>query len=436
MTSGLVDATVGLVRPPWVVEARRGDPSVFVASTETADLRTYGIPELDDVADDGRIAGSGAGLTTLAAEGAAIGECLERYALALNPTADRLAFGSYRDLRSSEPAPVAPDEWALFTPGQAETIPYSIFDENTPLAWTPAENLLTGIRQLVPACLVWLPYVHQFEDEAVIAPPVSTGTACETSSEKATVRAICELIERDAFMITWRNRLPCCAVSLDDASELADLFGERFAHPALAYSLYVTTLDLGVPSFLGVLRDNRGSQRGTIVAGAASLDPLWAATKTLLELVQGLAWMEHVGPVSLDVADFASVTTFEQRAMLYAFNDLRRALDFLDDGRPPVSLPQIASHATGSPTQDLDWCIGMLADRGLRAFAIDLTPPEIGSCGYSIVRVLIPALEVMEGDHRYPFLGGRRWQDVPVACGLREHPISTDEMNPYPHPYP
>jgi ribosomal protein S12 methylthiotransferase accessory factor len=75
-------------------------------------------------------------------------------------------------------------------------------------------------------------------------------------------------------------------------------------------------------------------------------------------------------------------------------------------------------------------------EKGIEVIGINLTPIDIAQCGLFVTRVFAPGLETMEGDHNQQFLGGRRWREVPVHCGLRDRPLCIEEINPYPHPYP
>ncbi len=430
--SPLVDPFVGLVRPPVLSEIGRGEPKVFIAATQTGDLGAYGLEWA------GEIAGSGAALSREEAEWAAVGECVERYALAaVEP--ERVVLASHAELSTKQIASVGPGEWALFDPSQDGETPFALFEDETRIAWIQGESLTQGGARLVPACFIWLPYYGVSPDEEIVAPTVSTGAACATSVVAAEVRGICELIERDAFMIVWRNQLACPRVEIDEGSQLAPVFAECFARPGLDYRLWLTTLDLRVHSFFGVLRDTRDGGVRTIVGGAAGLDPLWAARKTLLELVQGLAWVDYItrGAPFVYEQGFGNVTSFEDRVQLYGSNDLSSAFSFLDaDGRPPVPLSSLPSLEANSLEDDLDLCVGILAERSLETIVVDLTPVDVAACGLRAVRVLVPGLETMDGDHRLQFLGGYRWRSVPVELGLRQERCSLDEMNPYPHPYP
>ena len=65
---------------------------------------------------------------------------------------------------------------------------------------------------------------------------------------------------------------------------------------------------------------------------------------------------------------------------------------------------------------------------------IDLTSPDVFQMGMRVVRVLIPELVSLHGDHRYPFLGSRRIYDVPKMLGFKKN--TEGMLNPYPHPFP
>jgi ribosomal protein S12 methylthiotransferase accessory factor len=426
------DPITGIV--PFVAETviERGDPSVFVAAARIADLTAYG---MSSSASDG----SGAGLSAAAARGAAIGEAVERYACAIVHPED-LVFGSCAELRRRGLPVVGPERWAVYHPSQAAGLEFPIFDEHTPIAWARADSLTRRTECLVPASMVYLPYEEPWCDrgERVVAPSISTGAACAAARRDALLKGICELIERDAFMIVWHNRLARPRVRIDAHSALYQIFTERFARPGLEYRIYDCTLDLGVPSFFGVLRVGLREPAGFSVGGAAHPDPNVAVLKTLLELVQGLKWMDHLGPAAAiaPAPSFAHIHTFEQRARLYGFSaEMGHALAFLD-GAGEVALSALGPPPAGSVDDVLDALVPQLDAAGLEVLGVDLTSADVAACGLSVVRALLPGCEMMEGDHRTPFLGGTRWRDVPVRLGLRATPLDLDDRNPDPHPYP
>jgi ribosomal protein S12 methylthiotransferase accessory factor len=427
----LFDPFTGLVTSLTEIELGRCDPRLFVvaarvARTDTLGFRTSAV-----------LGGSAAGLTIQRAYAATIGECAERYAsCVLHP--EDLIHGSYDELQRLGHSPVAPERWALFADHQYDALPFRPYRRDTTIAWARAESLTRAQDCLVPASLVYLCESDMFgEGEQTIGPAVSTGAACAGSRPVALLRGLCEVIERDAFIIMWRNRLAVPRLRIDSRSAIHGLFNDAFVRPGLEFKLFYTTLDLSVPSFFGMLTDTRGQSPRTIVGGAAHFDPCEAAIRTLTELVQGLKWMESFEGRTFAVEPgFAGVRTFDDRVMLYASNDLPEAFSFLLDGNDEIELSSITSLETANSRADLRRLYGLLADRDLEAIALDLTPVDVAACGLHVIKALVPGCEPIEGDHRAPFLGGRRWQEVPVRLGLRRAPTALEAINPWPHPYP
>ncbi len=429
----LADPVVGIVPSVFDVEMNRYDPSVFVTAANGPKLSAAGTPSV------GGIEGSGAGLTWQGAWMAAVGEVVERYALS-NVHPEDVLLGSSSLMRKSGHDPVDGRDWTLFHASQYKDVPFAPLDDDTPIAWTPAQSITHRRDRLVPACLAYLPYRPLFieQGERLASVAVSTGAACAASYPDALLGGVCEQIERDAFMIFWRSRLPCPRVSIDSGSALHDIFHERFARPGLHYTLIYTTLDLAIPSFFGILIDARTVPPGIVVGGAAHPDPGRAVLKTLLELVQGLKWREYEGLYHSphQAISFDEVRSFKDRARLYAFSDMRTALDFAIGQAEELPLSAIASHDLGEARRNLHLCVQLLAKRGLETIALDLTSPDIQAAGLCVTRVLVPGCEVMEGDHHLPQLGGLRWREVPYELGLTAARPDLGTLNSIPHPYP
>lgn len=428
-----VDPVAGIVVAVREVEVERGDPEVFVAAAQPACIGAYGF------APDAEITGSGAALDLAAAMRAAVGESLERYACCvIHP--EELVVGSYREVRARGFRAVSPAAWALYAPHQRGQIPFPLFDEATRIAWVSGQDLLRREETLVPACLVYLGSRAQLLERGahLVGPATSTGAACAPTLAEAALRGLYEVVERDAFVITWRNRLQVPRVLIDPHSTLGALIRERFDRPGLEYQAFWTTLDLQIPSFFGILCDRRRDPPAIVVGGAASLDPEAAVLKTFLECVQGLKWIDSLPPDPLPPEPgFRNVQSFTDRVRLYAFGGLEDAFQFLVHSDREVRLSEIPSLGTGSAGGDLARCLAILRGHGVQVIGLELTPSDVMACGLHVVKVLIPSCEVLEGDHRFPFLGGRRWREVPRQLGFAPtDPGDGSVLNPYPHPYP
>lgn len=424
-----VSQMTGIVTFLTEVELNRGEPEVFVAAARGPDMH------LLSYKTGAGIVGSGAGLTWHAARGAAVGECLERYSSAI-VHADDLLVGSHEVLAQDGLSAHKPADWALFE--ESQDIPYPAFTGNLPIAWSEGWDLVTNKSVFLPACFVHVSSssVLRGSGASILGPAVSTGCACAVSKDEAVFKGLCELIERDAFMIVWRSRLPIREVIIDKGTLLHDVYASRFARPALEYRIWQTTLDFSLPSFFGILFDHRGPAIRMVAGGAANPDAEQAVQKTLCELIQGLTWLEYMGPLARGISsDFNSIHTFTDRALYYASHQVPDAFSFLMHDCEPVALSSIAS--TRAPiAETLPSLIGEVAAKGFRPAAIDLTTHDVRECGYFVTRVMVPGLETMEGDHRLQMLGGSRWRRVPVDLGYLKTAPTRAEVNPYPHPYP
>ncbi len=103
---------------------------------------------------------------------------------------------------------VAPERFALFSERQhaQAAFPFRRFDAGSRIAWIEGRSLPGGEPALLPAELVYLGPAT-VAGTAPIAHSTSSGLACDESELLAIVKGAFELLERDAFMLVWSNRL-------------------------------------------------------------------------------------------------------------------------------------------------------------------------------------------------------------------------------------
>ena len=70
-------------------------------------------------------------------------------------------------------------------------------------------------------------------------------------------------------------------------------------------------------------------------------------------------------------------------------------------------------------------CVDLARKHGLDFLVLDQTRPDIE---VPVVRVIVPGLR-----HFYPRFAPGRLYDVPVMLGLRDGPLSEEQLNPF-HP--
>jgi ribosomal protein S12 methylthiotransferase accessory factor len=379
----------------------------------------------------------GSGLTRDHARQAAIGEGIERYCCSVFDSAE-LICGSIAELGRNHEI-CRPSSFALFHPDQPGRFPTP--NDDARVAWTSGWSLVRQRPILVPACLAYMPYFPCFrdQDEQVVGPAVSTGLSCARSLDEAVLRGIYECVERDAFMITWSNRLPVPRVNIESHPFLRRLYQERLRRDGLRYVVLRTTTDIPIPSFLCLLIDDRRTPAMICAGAATDLDPVRAAGKAMTEAVQTREWAKFLGGRGRDfhfASDFSDIRDFENHVALYAYGDMLHALAFLLDGNKDCIDNCWENESTGDSTNDLEKTVSILTGLNLETIALDLTTPDVCECGYRVAKLLLPELQPLDADYLHRFMGGSRLYEVPQRMGFTNSPTSIESLNPFPHPFP
>lgn len=365
------------------------------------------------------IVGGGSGPTMRDARAAAIGEAVERYSASIVDP-DRLVVATAAELG---PRAVDPSRFALFSERQYASpgFPYARFDAHTRVAWIDGASLPDGEPVLVPAQLV---HLAGHEDEAPLCRTTSSGLACHTTVEMATLRALLEALERDAFMLTWRARLSWPLLEgFDDA-------------PVPPTGLHARIVDMSgfwrIPIVAAVVRSPVPDGAPLGVGAAADVTVERAIAKALDESIRVRTSANALRRTGGPPPAAAAVEELDDHIRFYADPLNASRLAFLDGSgarRRVEDVPPLADPA-------VEEICRRLAGRGLRAYAVDVTSPDVRAAGLAVVRVLIPELCALDVEHRARLLGGRRLYEEPLRLGLRTRVLTEDDINPDPHPFP
>ena len=368
-----------------------------------------------------------------AARAAALGEALERYSVAYVPR------GRLRRATAAElgPAAVDPARFSFFHPRQfdVEGFPFARADAGTPLHWVDGFSIPDGAPIFLPAQLVYMGRVA--EDEPLLACPTSNGLACAPTLEEATVGGLFELVERDAFMLTWYNRLSLPRLDWSDDPVLRELDERFYARCGLRYAVVDLSAFSGVPVALGVVRGAFADAPLGIGAGAGpTIADAWR--KATAESFAVYRWMRDKFLEEPDAVptDPSEIVEFDQHLLYYT--DPRRAADaaFLD-ASPVQRRTGDVEPVLGANVRDLlEELAGRLAVRGIAAYAADVTAPDVVESGLRVVRVVSPDLCALDVLAFAPYLGGRRMYHAAHEAGLVARPLELDDLNVLPHPFP
>ncbi|MDR2374612.1 MAG: YcaO-like family protein [Bifidobacteriaceae bacterium] len=358
-------------------------------------------------------------------------EALERYCA---------AFADYASLTLAEPDVSSP-VWSVgmriqrFADDQyaAPDFPFVPVDSNSLIHWAAGRSLLTGRGRFIPAPLVYLPYRPSTTAET-LGYSFSTGMSAAWRRDDACLGGLLELVERDAFVTAWMNRIPGAVLVPRPGSALANRVNAVEASGGGRVTMTDLTSDLGIPVVCCVLR-RPAHDRAVIAVGlSCKMDYASACDKALCESVSEYERLRTV--LEDSHADnwvpgdaFCNVTDFDFHGRTYLDEKLHPQLDFLlGDGTERV----INGEFRNQTSADLFEAMRRVGPHVSDIVAVDLTTRDVHELGVCVVKVFAPELVPLNADHRYPYLGHKR---LYTAGGRLATASVRANLNPYPHPF-
>jgi ribosomal protein S12 methylthiotransferase accessory factor len=423
---------------PWTGAV--GEVHEVLAAPEDARLPRYAValpdtaPLLGFRADHLGESSGGCAESRERARAAAIGEAVERYAASFVPQAG-LVRGSARELGRDA---VAPERFSLFAPEQHAdpAFPFVPFTRDTVVRWARGFSLPAGAPHLLPAQLVYLEWQGFRRGEPPIGYATSSGLACGATLEESVLAGLLELVERDAFMLTWTHRLSLPLLDWRDEPELVR-WERRYLDPAGGeHAVVDLSCFLDVPVALAVVSGDGVRQPVCAVGAGSAPTAAQAWKKALAEAYSVRSWGRALVRAGGRVPQPAEIATFADHVRYHAAERNRAAASFLtvsSDRRPVADVSPIPGR---TPLERISALCARLAGHGCRASAVDVTTPDARQAGVAVARVVAPELCPLDVRHDARFLGGERLLTLPFRLGLTAAPAAWDDVNHDPHPFP
>lgn len=406
---------------------------------------------------DREIYGGGKGLTLFDTVASSLGEAVERMLGSLSsleatdPSQQRRA--TYSELVQAGLRAVGPATLELCAPEQLAS-PGFLCDpwtEDTELSWVVGVDLVTSQEIWVPAQLIHLFYVMQF-DERRVGFSSSGGLATHITDEQALHHAILELIERDAINLSWYCRIPPARIELDRPLRNKRLLewlnaADRAGVEVTFYSHALDIPDVSVITVVAI--DPTAPNNGYLAGGGVGLSAEEAMRSAVSELVQAErmvripalapSWELTGGYQRMfgidEDARPSDFDNFIQVIPYYGFPANQRQLDwyFRDPQQRVAPLSSLPDWHGDSPKTELARVLEICEEHSLTPIAFDFTPST-----FDVVRlrkVLIPEL-VPAFPPNMPMLGHRRYREIRQIMGIDTTPLGYDDLTTQPLPFP
>ncbi|MGP3982179.1 TOMM precursor leader peptide-binding protein [Streptomyces sp. KR80] len=377
-------------------------------------------------------------------------EALERYAGQSPRGRSRAARASLRELRDLAVPALDPRSVPLyrddFYARNAGT--YQPFHPERRLDWVWGHAVLDDTALLVPEQLAY--YGHGRPGEAFVAGS-SSGCATGSCLEEAVLYGLLELVERDAFLLTWFSARhleeidPASCVGLGTTA-LAD----RIAGLGYQLRLFDLRVDLPIPVVLCVARRRDGGFGQLCLSAGSALDPQDAVVSAVREVatyLPGFAARVEAEQESLRamVADYALVRQLDDHGLLYGLPEMADRAAFLwePSTTEPRALDEVFADwtrtrpASTDLLEDLRHCARLVGRvTGGDVIVADQTSPEQKVIGLSTAVVIAPGLLPLDfGWERQRALDSDRLRTAAWRAGLRPAPLRDADIHRHPHPF-
>ncbi len=381
--------------------------------------------------------GGGAATTREIALAKTIGECVERYCAAIY---DKEPF----PLVSYNEAPfkcIHPRDFALYSQEQVHhhEFMFDDFTEDSPVRWVPTNNLSNGETVYVPASMVYVPYFfYENGEETPIVQPISTGLSCHCSYEEAVVGGICEVIERDDFMITWQAKLSRPRIRKETLSEANKDLIRRFEKVGYEIHVMDITNETKIPGILVVARNHNTSFVPIVVAASVAMSPEESVRKALEELAHTERYAYQIRnelPRLEPHQEFDNVLGQVHHVNFWMDPEKTKHAEFLYASEEWKDFSEMHDFSSSSPKEEMETLIRILKETGYDVLVSDITTEDIRSLGMTVIRAIIPGYHpLFMGYHKRP-LGGKRLWEIPQQLGFEGITKETGDY-PFPHPFP
>ncbi|HEX6976867.1 MAG TPA: YcaO-like family protein [Patescibacteria group bacterium] len=361
----------------------------------------------------------------------ALVEALERYSNFAFFQKDVDFTGTYSDVKTSA---INPRLFVYFSEKQLHINEYKKFliDEKSRFRWTKVKSLTNSKEYLVPCQSIYLSY-DPIQSEPIIHPSISTGAAGHSNLDSAILAGIYEIIERDSFMIYYLNKLKPKKYDLRSSKNkiISSLVEITDRYNMELYSVDIST-DLDIPVVASILIDRSGLSKAVSVGLKANLDVEKAIVGSINEAFHTRSWIREAyikNPVSISKVKLFEDSSIKNRGLLWYHPRSISKINFLIK---ELKIKNIGpKNKRVSVQAQITQLKNILRKRNYTIYYKDITPMYFKNIPFKAVKVLVPGMQPLYLDEKFPLWGGKRLYDVPSKLGYKRNA----KLNAYPHPF-
>jgi ribosomal protein S12 methylthiotransferase accessory factor len=371
---------------------------------------------------------SGSGYSPAEAKVRTLMESIERYSNMVVDESD-LEWSTYNEIKNKA---ISPADLGLYTDlqYQKKNFKCSRFSPDSVIPWIEGRDLFSGKVVLIPADFVFYPALR----EKPLVIETSNGAAAHTNIVDAILNGLFEVIERDAFLIMWLNRLAMpildakYPIGFQESIELINEFG-------MEVKLVDLTNDTNIPTVMAVCYNRNPSKYPALVVGTGShIDPEKAIQKALFEM-EFLLIEFLESPVENKITNPNQISSIFEHPHFYLNPRTRKYWKFMIQSKKKTIMPKLKKEYKDSYLL-LKEIVGRLNKMNHRVIYVDVTSSDIQRAGLVTAKVFVTGMQPMYIRNEFRLCLDRLAM-VPMRLGYtRSKRIDISKLNSAPHPLP
>jgi ribosomal protein S12 methylthiotransferase accessory factor len=334
---------------------------------------------------------------------------------------------------------ILPDRFAGFTKEQRANDPQLMLTPDDEYLWIRGRSLTHGRDVYLPAQAIAgaqarSPLSHG-KKEQIIRTPITTGLATWPTKDGAVLAGALEVIERDAYMITWLNQLTLPRIDLALWREKNDAL-DKLMMDCERYRLRVHALclptDAPADVVCVVIEDITGHAPRFSLGLKAHRDIGRCIEGALLEALRSRQNARRYGQEQVEELQKKKPSEIRhmERLVYWMSEERAKRLSFLIKGPIESTAPSPWTHDT--PREHLErirqWCV----ESKYEFISVSLGISKKNPLPWHIEMVVLPELQPMHQNEQFPCLGGERLKSIPEKFGYKAR---TKPFADEPHPF-
>ncbi len=302
------------------------------------------------------------------------------------------------------------------------------FDSSSIHEWVEGEDIISNEKVFFLADNILYPYTSNYAQHSFAT---SSGCAAHTKKTDAIQHAVYELLERDAFMIYWLNKLDLPSIEINSLPKKVQV---RIASiQDFGYRIVLKDIGMGIVPVVIVAVQDKSGNYVTMGLGSSNnlLDTIHTAISETESALMHFLNLKEKHKTHIEPDEVFSLTQHEE---LHQQEKFKSQTGFIFD----QSSDSISYCKLNSQYEIVPDIVQSVVNHGFSVYVVDATDWKLDLLlpeHRYIVRVIIPGLVPLSFGYNLEPLGMHRIYNVPHDLGYRENKIKFHELNRFPHPF-